>query len=383
MKDMNRIIIVGNGFDLAHGLKTSYKDFISWYWTDCGDRLLHCHNKIEADGLTSFKIINNFDIIWSNVWGYRYHRNNPLRPWDLNEVVRLAKEDKDLCDFSFTSPLLKRVWDKLLLGWVDIENEYFSLLTEKDQPQIVESFGFDRLNYKELNNQLDVLRNKLIQYLKCESEKTTPIIDDISDIIYRPIEQREISVAYKRLLGENLTGDVAPCATMLLNFNYTKTPEMYLSESSNVVVNYIHGCLENPESVIFGYGDESDDEYKKLQKINDNEYLRHIKTNRYLETPNYRDLLAFIDSAPFQVCIMGHSCGLSDKTLLNTLFEHKNCLSIKPYYYVNEQGKDNYLDIVQNISRNFTNPQLMRDRVVNKTYCEELPQATRKQKEEE
>ena len=371
---MNRIIIVGNGFDLAHGLKTSYKDFISWYWTDCGDRLLHCHNKIEADGLTSFKIINNFDIIWSNVWGYRYHRNNPLRPWDLNEVVRLAKEDKDLCDFSFTSPLLKRVWDKLLLGWVDIENEYFSLLTEKDQPQIVESFGFDRLNYKELNNQLDVLRNKLIQYLKCESEKTTPIIDDINDIIYRPIEQREISVAYKRLLGENLTGDVAPCATMLLNFNYTKTPEMYLSESSNVVVNYIHGCLENPESVIFGYGDELDSDFKKLQNMNDNECMRHIKSIRYLESDSYRKMLEFIESDSFQIIILGHSCGLSDRTLLNTLFEHRNCVSIKPYYYVNEQGKDNYLDIVQNISRNFTNPQLMRDRVVNKTFCSPLPQ---------
>ena len=29
---MNRIIIVGNGFDLAHGVKTSYKDFIEWYF---------------------------------------------------------------------------------------------------------------------------------------------------------------------------------------------------------------------------------------------------------------------------------------------------------------------------------------------------------------
>ena len=147
-----------------------------------------------------------------------------------------------------------------------------------------------------------------------------------------------------------------------------------MPKNGRFICNHIHGRLENPETVIFGYGDESDDEYKKLQKINDNEYLRHIKTNRYLETPNYRDLLAFIDSAPFQVCIMGHSCGLSDRTLLNTLFEHKNCVSIKPYYYINEQGKDNYLDIVQNISRNFTNPQLMRDRVVNKTYCSPLPQ---------
>ncbi|PKG44332.1 AbiH family protein, partial [Psychroflexus sp. MES1-P1E] len=24
---MNRIVLIGNGFDLAHGMKTSYKDF--------------------------------------------------------------------------------------------------------------------------------------------------------------------------------------------------------------------------------------------------------------------------------------------------------------------------------------------------------------------
>ncbi len=29
---MNRIILIGNGFDLAHGLETSYKDFIDDFW---------------------------------------------------------------------------------------------------------------------------------------------------------------------------------------------------------------------------------------------------------------------------------------------------------------------------------------------------------------
>ena len=28
---MNRIILVGNGFDLAHNLPTKYEDFINWY----------------------------------------------------------------------------------------------------------------------------------------------------------------------------------------------------------------------------------------------------------------------------------------------------------------------------------------------------------------
>ena len=91
-----------------------------------------------------------------------------------------------------------------------------------------------------------------------------------------------------------------------------------------------------------------------------------------MEAPNYRKVLSFIESEPFQVLIMGHSCGNSDRTLLNTIFEHKNCVSIKPYYYQKEDGTDNYIEIVQNISRNFTDMKLMRDRVVNKTQCEPL-----------
>ena len=372
MKDMNRIIIVGNGFDLAHGLNTKYEDFIFWCFKQYGYKLLHTSKKEVSDGLCSFKIKDNVNIsTWASAFqGWYYKREDPRIPWNETDVFFTVIEDRNLCDFS-TGSLFQRIWKQISLGWVDIENEYFSLLTE-------ERMSFDKgpisPNYKELNHQLDVLRDKLVQYLKCESEKTTPIIDNINDIIYRPIEQREISVAYKRLLGENLTGDVAPCATMLLNFNYTKTPEMYLSESSNVVVNYIHGCLENPESVIFGYGDELDSDFKKLQNMNDNECMRHIKSIRYLESDSYRKMLEFIESDSFQIIILGHSCGLSDRTLLNTLFEHRNCVSIKPYYYVNEQGKDNYLDIVQNISRNFTNPQLMRDRVVNKTFCSPLTQ---------
>src|SRR5579859_6490908 len=32
---MNRLILIGNGFDLAHGLKTDYNSFILWYLKKC------------------------------------------------------------------------------------------------------------------------------------------------------------------------------------------------------------------------------------------------------------------------------------------------------------------------------------------------------------
>jgi hypothetical protein len=71
---------------------------------------------------------------------------------------------------------------------------------------------------------------------------------------------------------------------------------------------------------------------------------------------------------------MGHSCGLSDRVLLNTVFEHKNCKSIKIFFHEQENGIDNYTDIVQNISRHFDDKKLMRSKIVNKLLCEPLPQ---------
>ena len=44
---MNRIIIIGNGFDLAHGLATRYEDFINWYWEKWFNILRVCHKKVK------------------------------------------------------------------------------------------------------------------------------------------------------------------------------------------------------------------------------------------------------------------------------------------------------------------------------------------------
>jgi len=69
---------------------------------------------------------------------------------------------------------------------------------------------------------------------------------------------------------------------------------------------------------------------------------------------------------------MGHSCGNSDRTLLNTLFEHKNCVSIKVFYHQINENDDNYSDVIRNISRNFNDKKMMREKVVNKRYCSPL-----------
>lgn len=366
---MNRLVLIGNGFDLAHGLKTRYEDFINWYWEQWGTQLLQCYDKEASDGLCSFKMNDNIHLgSISYLWGWHYSRKNPMIPWDPREVVEIATQDKETIEFKYRGQLLEKINQSVSTKkWVDIENDYYSLLEKRVLP----INNYTDKEVEVLNLQLDILRCKLIDYLELEQQKQNGIIDAIKDKIYRPIDKKEISVAYKGPIDSWLFRKKTPIAIMLLNFNYTSTPEQYILDRTKTTINYIHGKLDNPRSVIFGYGDELDVNYKKLQENNENEALRHIKSIRYLESDNYRKMLEFIESAPFQICIMGHSCGNSDRTLLNTLFEHRNCVSIKPYYYAHD-GEDNYMDLVMNISRNFTDMKLMRDRVVNKEYCEPL-----------
>ena len=357
---MNKLVIIGNGFDLAHDLKTSYADFINWYWEQWGERL-RCHAKTtESDELCSFTLKGRSH--WYLVWTSNYYiREDPGTPWDAHDIVRLAKEDKNLCDFNYLSPFFEQINKGIeTKGWVDIENEYYSMLIrEKD-------YG-DRI--KALNKQLVILREKLIEYLTQESQRKTAKIEEITEKLFCPVQQKEIEIARQK---DSLMADCSVSNIMLLNFNYTNTPLRYIEDTSNVVLNYIHGHIEKPQSVIFGYGDELDENYNRLKEQNNNECLQYVKSINYLESDNYKKMLEFIESAPFQVCIMGHSCGKSDRTLLNTLFEHRNCVSIKPYYYQKPDGTDNYIELVQNISRNFTDMKLMRDRVVIKPYTEPL-----------
>ncbi len=351
---MNRLLLIGNGFDIAHGLKTSYADFINWYWEQRVTGFSGNLTNVSEDPLCKFELYDN-DIRCWNVFAFYLPRfiNKPLG----KDVIQSIMEDTSR--FKVTrSPFFERIIKSIeTKGWVDIENEYYStLVREKD-------YG-DRI--KTLNNHLDFLREKLIEYLNIEKVKGCILHDEIKDKIYRPIESCELSVKGKQM-PENY---YALSKIMMLNFNYTSTPEMYLYDKATV--NYIHGKLEDPQSVIFGYGDELDENYKKLKEQNDFECMRQVKSIRYLEHDNYRRMLDFIESVPFQVVIMGHSCGNSDRTLLNTIFEHRNCVSIKPYYYQKDDKTDNYSELTININRNFNNPKLMRDRVVCKDYCEPL-----------
>lgn len=414
---MNRIIIIGNGFDLAHGLKTRYEDFINWYWKLWTKKLTIHHSKEASDELCKFIACGQQD--WSTIL-------YPLSPFysscdDIGkQFIRHIKNNPH--DYKYTqSRFLERITKCIEKNnWVDIEKEYYNLLS-------LDFESSDNDSIAKLNNELAFLKSQLIAYLNSiekEFINDSIVKGSIKAKMLEPINPRDISIRAKKniwtdfvknrlnnsdldeLLGcycDNFKAKIRiknfksvnqdqinymginsindeefprelfyPDNILLLNFNYTRTADLYLPNEEIFKVNHIHGDLSDKSNIIFGYGDELDDNYKNILKQDNNEYLKNIKSINYLNSTNYREMLSYIESSPYQIYIMGHSCGLSDKTLLNTLFEHDNCVSIKPFYYINNEGFDNYTEIVQNISRNFTDMKLMRDRVVNKTFCKTL-----------
>ena len=377
---MNRLVIIGNGFDMAHGLKTSYMDFINWYWEQRLNTLLTEHSAISQDCLCKLEIVKTKDCSSWHLFFFTHSLRDVItREWKCSpsEIISAFREKTD--EFSVT---YSRFFEKIIQsiekkGWVDIENDYYQLLKGTQKADC----GY---SVKELNEQLAFLQEKLIEYLGTIGTNQT--IEDIHDAITDFFDPADFSTEGKKKAMENIGLDIKsfeeveynykernkliPERIMLLSFNYTATAKMY--GNFNLAFNYIHGDLEHPENIIFGYGDELDKDYQAILDMNDNELLKHVKSVKYLETRNYHDMLEFLMSAPFQVFVMGHSCGNSDRTLLNTVFEHENCVSIKPFYHKWADGTDNYLDIVQNISRNFTNMRLFRDRVVNKEQCKTI-----------
>lgn len=381
---MNRLVIIGNGFDMAHGLKTSYKDFINWYWDRRVDAFVGNITKVSADSLCKLTIKDNPNLSCWNVFAFdnSYFKDiRGNRTCSGYEVITELQKYPDTFSVD-TTPFLGTIIQSIeTKGWVDIENDYYQLLKKCTETT---DCGY---TVKELNEQLAYLQKKLVEYLSTIDVPET--IGTINSAIRENICIEDLSIEGKalaktmgvieydtnsfddnRYMDERFSG-MPPERTMLLCFNYTGTVKEY-EQYGGLILNYIHGELEHPEHIIFGYGDELDKDYQGILDKQDNELLKNVKSVKYLETRNYHKMLDFLMAAPFQVLIMGHSCGNSDRTLLNTVFKHEHCVSIKPFYHKWEDGSDNYLELVQNISRNFTNMRLFRDRVVNKEQCKTM-----------
>ena len=418
---MNKLILVGNGFDLAHNLPTSYSHFINDFWSNI-------HLNYKKDVYKEILLINesysrifnhhkkteNYKDFQENLVSYQNEYSNEIEPY--SGQLKLRK--KNTIIFKFNNDFFHEINLKFSIeNWVDIENEYYLQLKKKirlkfGNHQDEELQKVRMLEVVKLNKEFEALKNLFEEYLLESVNKVFDFnkIDSVKEwsniektlkptiLVKGPYLKEQVLALSKefsrkedkeiiRRYNDDVNNKPLIFKSFILSFNYTPTVHSYNQKinkdfgSDICSCNYIHGELKSTKNKTnFGFGDEIDSFYKEIENIGENEYLKNFKSFQYSNTQNYDDLLRYIDSDKFQVYVLGHSCGLSDRVLLNTIFEHDNCRSIKVYFHKKDENNNNYTDIVQNISRHFDDKPSMRRKIVNKTLCTALPQNVRFQK---
>ncbi len=343
-----RLTIIGNGFDLAHNLETSYGHFLFWYLNEIFEEY-----KIKRSYEDTLIVINELEPGSAQL----------AASFSVNSIESIFNVlEKNKGKIKYKNPFFRKLIINFVNnGWVDIEAYYFKYLKSVFNNT---SIGVDdkRKIIFDLNEGFNYLIEKLKIYLTN---------------INSTIDKTPIQFENPRLNLRNAFFSYDTSQVLFLNFNYTDTLQRkgYAHEFECL---HIHGrvsdSINNP--IIFGYGDESDPEYQKIEDSGENIYLEHMKSFGYFQTDLYQKLLSFIDTEPYDVFIVGHSCGLSDRILLNEIFEHNNCKSIHVFYHKKKDGKDNFKEITQEISRHFkpVNKNLMRRKVQSKDSKNIIPQ---------
>lgn len=344
---MNHVVLIGNGFDLAHKLQTSYMHFLTWYLKSVAEKVEE--NQFYEDDILKVFVDSNLHV-FTQVFRKGQLSNSP-------KTIFEALKTKNY-EIQFKSHFIGELFSKLNdFNWVDIEYQYFSWIKRLYIAQSSNKNSKDNFDKKlqVLNKSYTEIINQLEKYLSTidvNNEATTN-----SDIHSHFAKIKEPS---NTLQGEN---------TLIINFNYTNTVNKYFDSNDNVQFIQIHGALkEEANPIIFGYGDEADNYYDDIEKLNDNEYLKFMKSFGYAKTTNYQDIVKFLNRSNYEVHIMGHSCGLSDRLLLKRIFEHTCCCKINIYYYEPNENQSDYINKYMDISRHFSidKKEIMRERIVPK-----------------
>jgi hypothetical protein len=386
-KIINKLFLIGNGFDISLGLKTKYTDFLLWLLKK---QILEAFNSqlksapfpkykskyqnnfgdYSALAVQGYSTNNLFDVLIAQE-SYRFQIEDIEKIETLEALFDFNKKFKIEIKTNFSQSLMAVLIENSKDNWVDIENIYFNFLKMiiRDKNSTESKNNDKRGDFRDriftINSELTYLIAYLQEYL------ATLEINIDEELKINHLKNFNKTLGTDDFIEFDKNQKLKIGINYFLNFNYTNSITKILSqfEDTSYQQNFIHGNL-NDEEIIFGFGDEMDKIYKEIEELNENSFFKHIKSFHYFKSPNQRELQRFLNSGLYQVCIYGHSCGLSDRVMLNEIFEHENCKSIKIYYYSDED----FVNKTMEISRHFNSNQVMRKKIVDKSKDCLIPQ---------
>lgn len=365
---MNRFIIVGNGFDLAHGLKTKYEHFIIDLintaiieYNKTGNLRFYEYNELfELDTKPNYEPINTFEKLSDLL-------NNDHFNISSSFSFKAERVNASISTQPYSLIIKSKLFDILLKQdkWTDIEKAYFDTLIELYEAHKKNIINSNEL--KKLNADFETIKKYLIKYLQEQEKLKFNTNHQLHYLINDILTSNEWLINYPNKIKENFLNkfDKKNIEDLfLINFNYTNILED--NYSNGKLTYHIHGKILDSDSIIFGYGDENNEYYKRLEELGNEDVLKHFKSHYYHHEKNiYQQLFFQLDQKEFDVVVIGHSLGLSDKLLLESIFEHKKCKAI----HLTHSGGDSHFRKRIALSRHFNDKKLFRERLMNENDC--------------
>ncbi len=259
------ILVIGNGFDVAHSLKTTYKDFIEMIKLIRTDKF----SSGDLDCDKRYDLFNELaDITKKNCF--------------LNHFIRSSDIEDSWCG-------VEREIEKVIDVWIDILDK----VTAKGKVRnwnsemefVMHSFSdfFETEDARTEKKERTLFRSEVYRelagiYVTERGVNKSSIINELKIELNDLIKAFEL---YLQLFVETVTTDqcfelsgIYP--EMVINFNYTKTHEIYKlfgnnDESNKSKVKYIHGKVgSEPNNIVMGmnvYGNDYNRDFVYFMKF--------------------------------------------------------------------------------------------------------------------
>lgn len=338
----NNLLIIGNGFDLEHDLKTHYTDFF-----DTINNNVSSKNEIILNN-------NKYLIKDNNLLLYliKEYKQNKLQGnnWidietELKKIISLIEEiniNNFIDNMSYYSgdeyTTIKKIQSKssyyfknCLFPFI-IGNNYYKYINEHYNISI-------KILEKDLNELTNMLRDYLLEQDISNLTKTK----DISDIDYK--------------------------ITHVLSFNYTDTFRKLYSKLDNDKIDFIHGSL-NKNNLVLGINETltEDTENKIIDTVYFKKYFQRIYKKTDYQYVSWLDSTDSENYADFDtVYIHGHSLDESDKEILEKIINSvlkKDTSTVKIFYYDEKHYRQEVTNLIKVLGKDIFQKYYFQNRII-------------------
>lgn len=410
-----KILLIGNGFDLEHGLPTSYMDFLDFCKITVQFYTLH-------KGIDPEDYYRNYVSSWTgNSWLkeilqytfiYREWPEGPMGNWVHDQTIirsnsLLDKTFENLRDNPWLTYFLQEI-TYTCGNWIDFESEIFRAIQQLNAISGWVEQGADIGSFECESDDVNTLFGSTYNKLRAIYQDDVSV-DQFAAALYSELERfiraleiyiagfvQEIAVERKSPDIEQLQPD------RVLSFNYSNTYERAYGAGRDIIYDYIHGKAglnsnAKTSQLVLGIQEYLNDDrkdqdllflpfkkyFQRIYKSTDNAYLSWAHQFQEEEATYQRNVQSFLAGEPVpqpkapgrrhyfidlasiphtthELYIFGHSLDVTDGDVLRRLICNDNVQTTIFYQHKDADDKSSLAKKIRNLVRIIGQDELIR-----------------------